>query len=228
MLDIEVSHEKKRGCGFRKGGGFYLVTDPAKWRQCENVPMELKVCPCCGQGFKYSRAFSWINPAKILELREYLEKDPLPLDCERDQHKICPFNEEKAGLIWVGKSFYDCKAFVEEARTMGISRRIKSVPRGFKVGETWIFLAHLKAYMGGGEWRPGIFLAFRPQRIEYVLKGDEDEKKLQKMQDQGITLVKVIKEDPNGSLDLKDDGEDQHPNGDHDKGWPDLPDHLNP
>lgn len=52
----------------------------------------------------------------------------------------------KAGLMWVGEKFYKTpEVFVAEGVTMGFSKRIKAVPRGFKVGETYVLLAHPKA-----------------------------------------------------------------------------------
>jgi hypothetical protein len=107
------------------------------------------------------------------------------------------------GLLWVGDKFYTANEFRAEALRQGISKRIGAIPRGFKVGETWILLAHIK---GGtrsisiGEDQtaiekfPAIFHAFKPSRIEYVVTGLETETELKAMEDRGITLIEVIRD----------------------------------
>jgi hypothetical protein len=74
------------------------------------------------------------------------------------------------------------------------------VPRGFKIGETWVALAHRKAISGYGNkpdeivYKPGIFHVFCPSRIEYVVKDDDSDDKLEKLEKRGISLVRVEKE----------------------------------
>jgi hypothetical protein len=112
----------------------------------------------------------------------------------------------QVGLLWVGEKFYPTPGeFNREALDMGISRRITALPKGFKLGETWVFLAHRKAvhlnYSGTAPefgdpedhlYAPGIFRIFKPQAIEYVVKGDETPEELQKLIDRGITPIKVV------------------------------------
>lgn len=111
---------------------------------------------------------------------------------------------------------------MEEGRDMGISRRIKAVPKGFKVGETWVAVGHIEAIPGGyvtdfekqglclehepnakgtackrckakkEKGKPAIFQVFRPTAIEYVVKGTESEKELEAIEERGIKLVQVI------------------------------------
>ena len=47
-------------------------------------------------------------------------------------------------------------------------------------------------------YKAGIVYAFRPERIEYVIKGNESTKELDKLVSRGITLVKVIPVDKEG------------------------------
>jgi len=91
---------------------------------------------------------------------------------------------------------------MNEANEMGISRRIAAVPHGFKVGETWILLAHKEAIAGE---HPGIFTAFVPQAIEYIIKGTETDEDLEAIEKRGITLVRIQKQQPNFL-----DDEDEH------------------
>ncbi len=116
----------------------------------------------------------------------------------------CPIADAKiqtAGLLWIGEKFYKTPgAFSQEAAEMGISRRITMVPKGFKVGETWVALAHRKAIpaeVTGPDYdgrKPGIFHIFKPQRIEYVVKEFDPQDKLERLEKRGITLVRVIRE----------------------------------
>jgi hypothetical protein len=97
------------------------------------------------------------------------------------------------GLLWVGGVFYPTPAdFTAEAARMGVSRRVPGVPKGFEVGQTWVFVAHRQAIANpDGTFTPAVFHAFRPTRIEYVVRGDETEEELQRRADAGQTLVRV-------------------------------------
>ena len=144
--------EQKRGCGYRKVGGLYMVGGGIGV-PCDRLPYELTVCPCCSQGVKQSRGWTWIDVAKFFQGTHALgtEQDSvfgeckIPCDCSLGLCPLCsrPETMGKAGLLWVGEKFYKTPAdFVKEGVEMGFSRRIKAVPQGFKVGETWVMLAH--------------------------------------------------------------------------------------
>ena len=92
---------------------------------------------------------------------------------------------------------------------MGISRRISTVPRGFEPSKTWVLLAHrkgIKVPRRAMEWTeeglvpsstlvnvpaPAIFSIFRPQAIEYVVKGAETKEELERLAKRGLTPVHV-------------------------------------
>jgi hypothetical protein len=86
----------------------------------------------------------------------------------------------KAMLLWIGKQHYKTPAdFMAEGVAQGISRRINAIPKDFKLGKTWVFLAHPEAIsenvkIDGGEVKSdkvaGIFTAFMPQVIERIVK----------------------------------------------------------
>jgi hypothetical protein len=118
----------------------------------------------------------------------------------------------KVGLLWIGEQFYPTPAdFSDEAARLGISRRISSIPKDFEVGKTWVALAHRKAIQrvcecGGKEdcadcggdgvqSIPAIFRMFRPEAIEYVVKGTESDGELEAMEKRGITPVRVVHAD---------------------------------
>lgn len=190
--------EAKRGCGYRKVGGLYLVCDPGG-QPCERLPIPLDVCPCCGGGIKQTRGWTWIDPILFTH-------HPCAGKC--DTH--CPLADisrlgDRVGLLWVGSGFYPTPDHFEtEAANLGISKRIAAVPRGFKVGETWIMLAHPTAATTQDEELkiqkkcPGIFRAFKPQRLEQLITETQskDEVLMHRLEKQNITPVIVPDDDP--------------------------------
>lgn len=112
-----------------------------------------------------------------------------------------------------------------EAADLGISRRIKVVPRGFELRKTWILLAHPKAIWkfagklpgdpqskdpNALEHQPGIFKVWRPTRIEKILpeskRGSEEAAELDK---KGITCVFVPDNDPDHTGSVYEEREEQ-------------------
>lgn len=192
--------EAARGCGFRKVGGLYLVC-PKEGRRCGLLPLPLTICPACGHGVKQTRGWTWINPEKLFEGATCR----LPFDdCQ-----TCPMHDpaymERAGLLWIGKQFYPTpEHFRLEADSMGISRRIAAIPRGFEVGKTWVFLAHPEAIPGQGEngngeprMIPGVFTIFKPTAIEMIVTETQarDEVEMARLRKRGITPVAVPDDD---------------------------------
>ena len=160
MLNIRESHEEERGCGFRQGGGIYLVSGNLG-EPCAKMPIEMTVCPCCNQGIKPARGFTWVT-------HEIVSEAPCSADMGdcRQCHGLCG-TPKKLGLIWVGGKYYPTPMdFTHEANTMGVSRRIPQVPKDFVVGETVILIAHRECSFpnedGDGELKPGIFRTFIP------------------------------------------------------------------
>ncbi len=128
--------EGRRGCGYRKAGGLYLIGEGLS-RPCAKLPALCEMCPVCGEGVKFSRSWRWIDPYGLFGGNCGIVPRPA---CT-----VCPFELRQAGLLWVGEKFYSPESFVEEAVNMGVCKRIPAVPRGFKLGETWVLLAHKKA-----------------------------------------------------------------------------------
>jgi len=208
---VRTSVEGARGCGYRKPGGYYLVA-PQLSESCPLLPWELDRCPHCGQGFGPARGFTWITPAVLFPAREHGSVGhnffcPLGIDVDGTNPPFEPFHRtgERAGLIWVGGLFYPTpESFLEEAAEMGVSRRVKAPPRGFKIGEHWIYLGHRKAITAitdslDGETAievqsPGVISLFKPTAIEYVVKGDETDEEIEALEERGITPVKVIRD----------------------------------
>jgi hypothetical protein len=175
LAPVIALKEFKRGCGYRKKGGTYMVDLSPQEVPTEGFPFELSVCPCCNAGIKFSRGFQWIQP------RLLFGDESLP---------------ERAGLIWIGGKFYSTpKHFIDEARTLGVSRRIATVPRGLVLGETKIYLAHLSAFPNALPSKAGVFASFVPTKLQYVVKDDDTDAKLYAVQKRGIEAITVTPAD---------------------------------
>jgi hypothetical protein len=213
-MKIETVIDEVRGCGWRKPGGLYLIASGAG-RSCGKLPFDLTICPTCGGGIHRARGWTWIDTNELFrgvecklsgETLAFSETRTfsLPGDCGS-----CPLHEGvgRAGLLWIGSGFYkDALAFDKEAARLGISRRIPAIPRGFVVGETWVALAHAKGDiafgkgvdkktpMGKDYFDPGvpaIFKLFKPERVEYITRGDETDAELAALVKRGVTPVHV-------------------------------------
>jgi len=199
MIEIQVRRDRKRGCGWRKPGGKYLIGGKL-CAPCGKLPHFLDVCPTCGGGIKPMRGWRWIGARKIFGVGECdLSQGLEDLHCDS-----CVLREppERAGLIWIGDTFYDTPgAFVAEAGRLGISRRIACVPKGLEVGRTLVLLASRKVPVYGTDGalfrdlplkhKAGIFAAFIPTALEYVVRGTESQEELERLSAQGFTPVRI-------------------------------------
>lgn len=138
--------EAKRGCGYRKVGGLYLVGKGGGMPCCK-LPLPLEVCPCCNQGIKQTRGWTWIDAGKMFPggCRISNAGDVMKLIGLGNCPMGNPASLGRIGLLWIGERFYKTPgAFLKEGEELGISRRLTAVPRDFKLGETWVALAHPK------------------------------------------------------------------------------------
>lgn len=205
---IQVQHEGRRGCGWRKEGGLYLIdTKPGK--ECGRLPIPTTVCSCCGRGIKPARGWTWVDADEIMRAAP-----PCRFDGTED-HEACPLNLMiqrgigKAGLIWIGEKYYPtANHYLREVERMGDSRRINSVPKGFKIGESYVLLAHRKAILTrdpelGKEiiYEPGIFRIIQPERIEIVVKGTEPDEVIENYVKRGLSPV-VIERSEDKQMEL--------------------------
>ena len=193
-MNISIRYDRKRGCGWRKEGGLYLVGSLHS-TSCGKLPLPLTLCPTCGHGIRPSRGWTWVDGTDLFA--EIICKEPA---CGNQ----CPIaiGIGRAGLLWTGEQFYKTTDdFEREANDVGVSRRITHVPHGFEIGKTWVLLAHRHCIRNGVQfgqkpteentWIPGIFRAFQPVAIEYITTGKETEEDLEQLVKRGITPVKV-------------------------------------
>lgn len=228
--EVVVLHEKARGCGFRRAGptgvGIYLM-GPGGSEACERLPLPLEVCPCCGQGIKFSRGFTWVEPASLFDpkiepkcLLALDEPDPGLVALYADHnHEGCPMCNpskiagDKAGLLWIGGKNYTPQSFKREAAQMGISRRLPSIPRGFMVGSHYVYLAHKQAAYPegwpdvepGAKARAGVFYVFKPTHVDLVIDDKDQiperaERLLDKLGDKGRLVQVIPDQDTQGTL----------------------------
>lgn len=188
MATIQTRIEARRGCGYRRPGGYYIVSNTSP-SLCGAFPTPVISCQCCGQGIKPARGWTWIKPSM------------LNLPCGWDNCQSCGWKgQARLGLLWIGESFYRRPhEFVREWLSAGISRRLGRIPREFEVGKTWVLLAHRKGITGtdaqGNPFHtPAIFAAFKPTAIEYVITGKESEDELDRLEKRGFVLIKVIRD----------------------------------
>lgn len=201
MPNIETRYEPPRGCGFRRAGGLYLVSDRGDWVPCGKLPLAIPECAECARrgircGLRPVRGFTWLDADALFE----------PVACSlalagRPEHLRCPLGARvgRAGLLWVGEQAYPTpRAFLDEAVALGVSRRIPAFPKGLVLGETWVLLAHRRALPDPereGAFIPAVFQIFRPSRIEYVVRETDEEERLTKLEGRGATLVRVVRDD---------------------------------
>jgi len=203
--------EKKRLCGYRKVGGLYLVGSGMPPTPCDILPIELKPCPTCGFIPSFNRGYMTINKRFIMHYsglhHEQLEKAGLKCLCKLGCPLCYPGSNdlEKYGIMWVGRE-YTPDSFIREAQEMGVSKRIAKIPKSLVLGKTWVLLAHRKVPfqkdVGGLKsepvYKPGIFYAFIPRRVEKLIwKSQATEKTLAELRKQGITPIVV----PDGDKD---------------------------
>lgn len=187
--------ESRRGCGYRKVGGLYLA-GALTGTPCCLLPLPLTVCPCCGNGIKQGLGWQWINP------KPHLAAKQCNLVISRCPMKRPDAFGDRVGLLWVGTQFYpSAQSFMKEAEAMGISKRIRAVPRGFEIGKSWVWLAHPKACVQTdietvgqpSKHVPGVFYVWRPTALEKIVTETmaKDTAAMDALAKQGITPVVV-------------------------------------
>lgn len=140
--------EAKRGCGYRKQGGLYLVGGGLS-TPCDRMPFPLDRCRHCGGGVKFTRGPQWLQPDFFSKCYGHGSHDEAVQSLCQDE-SACPVcrNREDFGphlLLWIGRKHYTPEAYLEEGRRLGVSRRLSALPKGLVLGETWVLLAHLDA-----------------------------------------------------------------------------------
>jgi hypothetical protein len=159
--------EAKRGCGWRKVGGLYLVGGGLS-APCDRMPFHLERCRTCGGGIKFTRGPQWLQPDffpvhdpigdtnRLASLVPFWEKQIREVAtsigedrscCDEAPCPVCR-NRDDFGphlMLWIGRKHYTPEGYLRESRELGVSRRLSALPKGLVLGETWVLLAHLDA-----------------------------------------------------------------------------------
>lgn len=220
-----MSVEEKRKCGWRQLDGLYLVGKGLAVI-CDRLPMPLPdCCPTCNSGLKHTRVPRKINALKLWGEHGYCtEEAPL-----RDNCYVCHPADAVAYVMGVGNEYPTPKDFVDEAITLGVSKRIPAVPRDIELGKTVVFLTHKKALLcqekdekGNDKYQAGVIYAFIVQRIEQIVRESELEEKREALEKRHITPVPVPDNDPDHVPAAKRRGVAKPPTDSHNTG-DDLP-----
>lgn len=207
--------EAIRGCGFRKVGGLYLVSEGLS-EGCERFPIPLRSCGHCGQKVNQTRGFQWAEP-------DFLFANAVPCAPVADDghlHSKCPVcvpgmlryadPSDKIGLIWVGKKFYSPDGWLKEAMMQGASKRVPAIPKGLVIGKSRVMAAHpeghsIQADLFEGAPEPGsepadrkpgpaVISMFTVKRIELIVTETQMREKEEWLMDlfaRGVTPVVV-------------------------------------
>lgn len=139
--------EAKRGCGYRKAGGLYLVSKDLGV-PCDRLPAALVPCGTCGTAIKQVRSWQWANVQHALAgAKPCAQAAPGCGTCPVCSPNATNVPGGKVGLLWVGVQHYPTPAdWAKEAAAQGVSKRIAAIPAGLKLGATWVFVAHPRAF----------------------------------------------------------------------------------
>lgn len=199
--------EARRGCGYRKVGGLYLV-GAGLGASCDRLPLPIVPCATCGEEPRFHRSIARINPARLWG-GHLVEPDARPCHDQMllADDPICA-TPQMSYLMWVGTE-YTPESFTYEAQTLGtVSKRISFLPDEFEPGANWVFLAYLHLIPPVGRsfsmipaqrrgYKPGVFYAFRPQRVEKIITQSQAQSgEAEKLKAQGITPIVVPDDDP--------------------------------
>jgi len=146
--ESEFREVPRRGCGYRKRSGIYLVSGNLD-QPCGLLPRLLATCPTCGLGVRQKIGWQWVEARLVSRPGDEHGCSQCKVPGAQAGFRACMMREMastpdlKVGLIWVGAGYYKTpEEFMAEARIMGISRRVHAVPKGLVVGETRVLLAH--------------------------------------------------------------------------------------
>jgi hypothetical protein len=170
-----VAVEAKRGCGYRKVGGYYLVGG-GLGAPCDRLPYPLDRCHTCGGGVKFTRGHTWLQPTFFLPIHDpslCRDSRPCPV-CGPTTIGSVEFGPHL--LLWIGRGHYTPASYLEESNRLGVSRRLSAVPKGLVLGETWVLLAHIDAVPPGAPktcTQCGMGAAMHPDHADYAFKGKD-------------------------------------------------------
>lgn len=193
--------EQKRLCGYRKAGAMYLVGG-MQFGDCHRLPVKIPE-------IKFFRGYKEINPYELIGVCNRVQQEPYQIIGEHSEScpkidadcitcNICnpPDEDLVHGMMFVGEQYYSPGTFAREALKLGVSKRISNIPNDLVLGKTIVYLAFkkmpFKTKPYGTEYIPSIFMAFKPERVEMLIKkSDATEDKLKELKTHNITPIIV-------------------------------------
>jgi hypothetical protein len=105
-IEIQVRYDRKRGCGWRKPGGKYLMGGKL-CAPCGKLPVWLSQCPVCGHGIKPMRGWRWINVCLLMQVA-VCRFAAQGASCRRLCGRIGSLGRIRrpAGLVWIGETLH--------------------------------------------------------------------------------------------------------------------------
>lgn len=170
MITVNV---QKRGCGWPKEGGFYVMGG-GKPLVCFALPVTLVPCECCNQMPKFARCPTPVTAEYIKNL--FYGKDGE--FCGPTCHACV--SGKRYWISWVG-SDYTTETFCREVNVQGMSRRIP--PSFAKLIQPGDVFANVK----GGE----IINMIPCTSVRYYLKPGDSEEKIKELEKEGIEVAKI-------------------------------------
>lgn len=188
-MDIIDLDAPERGCGTRQQGGFYMVGDiPTATSNFFPRPL---TCGCGIPFIRPSRGAQAFFPGNIW--------NSLTIDGPSNPYILFP-RDKKAWAMTIDVANYPTPAsYIDEGLRMGISRRLNNgLPKGFTVGEDFVFIIHGRAIPQGEGKKPepGFIFCFKPTAVQYVVIGNESPEYLRGLSQKGVTLVNVANARP--------------------------------
>lgn len=171
---LPLSIPVKRGCGVRIEGGIYIVTTA----EIEELADYIDITEDTGISGKlilFPQPYPTLTTLKPFRGFRGFDKNRFFKDIEkvkkgnpaRIRLKNCYYGrarQTRSWLHWIGNKYYSIKSFIDEAKLIGVSRRVpKAILKKMRWGDT-IFLTSRQK----GLKNPVIFGYFRLERIEGV------------------------------------------------------------
>lgn len=200
-----MATEARRGCGYRKVGGLYIVSG-TNFDFCHRTPVKTPE-------IEFFRGYKEINPYHTIGGRCNKFHEIELRNGGANYHcylcSICnpPDQDHMHGLMFVGEGYYTPESFMNEAVKLGVSKRISKIPENLVLGDSIIYVAYkymkfpLKDNDGkifAWESMPAIFMSFVPDRIEKIITESQskNEELMKGLEEKGITPVIVPDNDP--------------------------------
>lgn len=216
ILDV---YDRERGCGWRHEGGMYL-TGAADMLECYMLPFALNECACCGQRVKLTRGLQKVNVRRLTQdaecssptsacqlclikrtedawligvghkhykTRDAYLREAIEMGISKRIAQIPRGFEVGKSVILIGYP----KVFTDYVPEGAVDKPIEIDDDAPQQGLPMIDVYSETTGRMVAKDIPGVICLFVPQRIEYVVAGNETEEYLESLVARNVTLVRV-------------------------------------